>query len=307
MSTPRITVLLATHNGLRWLPEQLDSILSQEGVEVGVTVLDDMSTDGTYEWLLDQAAKDPRLTVLPRQGSSGGAAANFYRLLDAVDIDSQDCDLIALADQDDLWLPGKLAAQADLVRTRALDGISSNVTAFGEDGSRSLIKKDYPQRRLDYLLESPGPGSTFLLTPRLVRECRQAVAAHQDAPMEFHDWLIYGVCRALGWRWLIQPVPTVDYRQHESNAFGANTGVRSALSRIGLINQKWHRAEAIKMARVAVSVASPDRLRELDPVLSDLTARGFGPRLRLVRLAPQLRRRPRDRVLIAGLILIGMW
>jgi len=304
---PRITVLLATHNGLRWLPDQLASILSQDGVAVTVTVLDDMSTDGTFDWLQDQAAADDRIRVLPRRGSSGGAAANFFRLLSAVDTEAGDFDYIALADQDDLWLPGKLAGQAALIRTGGLDGISSNVTAFAADGTRSLIKKDYPQRRFDYLLESPGPGSTFVLTPRLVEQCRRVIADDGLEPMEFHDWLIYGVCRALGWRWLIQAEPTVDYRQHESNAFGANTGLRSAVARIGLINQKWHRAEAIKMARAALVVAPPERAKALAPVLTDLTSGGYRARIRLARLASQLRRRPRDRVLIAGLLLIGMW
>lgn len=323
---PRITVLLATHNGLRWLPDQLDTILTQQGVSVAVVALDDMSTDGTHVWLLAQAKADPRVTVLPRQGSSGGAAANFYRLLGEVDLSPEAMDFVALADQDDLWLPGKLAEQAELMRTGGLDGISSNVTAFTADGKRSLIKKDYPQRKYDYLLESPGPGSTFLLTPRLVQKCREVLAgglspaevseagvspavnsATATPQMEFHDWLIYGVCRAVGWRWKIQGAPTVEYRQHDNNAFGANTGVRSAVSRIGLIKQKWHRGEAAKMAAIALKVAPLDERSELAKVLADLTRGGYPARIRLARLAGLLRRRPRDRMLIAGLLLLGVW
>src|SRR3982750_2765386 len=94
---PRITVLLATHNGRRWLPDQLASILDQQGVAVTVVALDDESTDGTPAWLAERAAADPRLVVLPSQGRAGSAAANFYRLI--VSANADDADFLAFADQ----------------------------------------------------------------------------------------------------------------------------------------------------------------------------------------------------------------
>ncbi|MDE7453546.1 MAG: glycosyltransferase, partial [Clostridia bacterium] len=44
-------VMVATYNGEKYLREQLDSILSQQGVEVYVKVADDCSTDNTCEIL----------------------------------------------------------------------------------------------------------------------------------------------------------------------------------------------------------------------------------------------------------------
>ena len=41
MGVPRILVLLATHNGVRFVQQQVDSILEQEGVEVRIVALDD--------------------------------------------------------------------------------------------------------------------------------------------------------------------------------------------------------------------------------------------------------------------------
>lgn len=303
----RVTVLLATRNGKRYLPEQLRTVLDQTGVRVTVLALDDMSTDGTFDWLQEQAATDPRVLVLPRQGESGGAAANFYRLLAAVDLDA--ADFVAFADQDDVWLPGKLAAQVAMSTGDLLDGVSCNVTAFGADGSRNLIKKDHPQRQFDYLLESPGPGCTFLFSPRLARRCRDLLADpdSQASSMDFHDWLVYGVCRAAGWSWQIGADPLVDYRQHADNAFGANSGVSSAVSRLGLIRQKWHRGEAIKMALVARQVTPVAGLPALDEMLELLQGKGIGNRIRLARRAGRLRRRPRDRALIGALILLGIW
>ncbi|HBN14018.1 MAG TPA: glycosyl transferase, partial [Pseudohongiella sp.] len=47
MPLQRVAVLLAAYNGMQWLPEQLDSILSQVGVDVTVYVSTDRSSDGT--------------------------------------------------------------------------------------------------------------------------------------------------------------------------------------------------------------------------------------------------------------------
>ncbi len=224
---PKVLVLLATHNGAAFLGAQLDSILAQEGVDLRVLAADDASTDGTAELLEARAAVDPRLTVIRRTENSGGAAPNFYDLLLRAPVD--DGTFVAFADQDDIWRPGKLARHAAVLADGEIDAVSSNVIAFG-DGGRHLIRKDYPQRRFDYLFEGPGPGCTHLMSPRLVGLVRAELQRDgSPAPRtDFHDWLVYAVCRAAGLRWHIDPEPTVEYRQHGGNVFGANVGFRSA-------------------------------------------------------------------------------
>src|SRR5690606_7937411 len=130
------------------------------------------------------------------------------------------------------------------------DGVSSNVTAFG-DGGRTLVKKDYPQRRYDFLFEGPGPGCTHLLTPRLAEALRAQLRDPESPAREvaFHDWLDYVICRAAGWRWHIDGEPSVDYRQHGGNVFGANAGVQAAATRLGLMKQRWHRGQAQLLTR----------------------------------------------------------
>ncbi len=317
---PRVLVLLATFNGLPFLPEQLTGILAQRAVDVRILVSDDGSTDGTVDYLDRQVAADPRVRLLGAPAvpvpanSAAGAAGNFYRLLRAMDpTELAATDLVALADQDDIWAPDKLANQARQITEGGHDGVSASVTAFDDAGKRWLVKKDYPQRQFDYLLESPGPGCTFVVTPRLVTLVREALLDPGSAAssMQFHDWLIYGMCRARGWSWLIDGEISVEYRQHANNSFGANRGLSSKLSRLGLIGQRWHRGEAIKMARVAeqVSTGAADSVSAsvITEMLHLLDGRGLRTRWKLVARAGGLRRRPRDRVLVGGLIGIGMW
>ena len=303
----RVSVLLATFNGERWLTEQLDSIFAQVDVELSVIALDDASTDSTAALLAERALIEPRLTVLPTLSSSGSAAANFYRLLETASLEN--ADYIAFADQDDVWMPDKLARHASIAARDGLDGVSSDVTAFSADGRRTLVRKSFPQREFDFLFESPGPGCSFLISPRLANQVRDLLVdpgsrAHEA---DFHDWLIYAVCRGAGWLWHIDTVSSLDYRQHENNTIGANSGFGAALSRLTLIRERWHREQATLLSEIAMSVAPPEARPGLAKIHSDLAGSGIARRFSLLRHAGALRRRPRDRAIIGTLIALGIW
>ncbi len=303
--TPRVVVLLATYNGVAHLAQQVDSILAQEGVEVRLVVSDDGSTEGTLEWLRDLVLSEPRVSTLPIVPPSGSAARNFYRLLR--DAELREGELIAFSDQDDIWLPHKLATQARLLEEGGVDAVSGSVTAFHADGRRRIVKKDYPQRRLDYLTEGPGPGCTFLMTPRFIERARRVLAEVPSAgSAEFHDSLLYAIGRARGWGWHIEGEPLVDYRQHDSNVFGANQGVGAATSRFGLMRSRWHRGQAVIHAEAGIAVADDavrDELAEVLGLLRDTRARA---RWSLARRSSVLRRRPRDRFIIGAMIRLGL-
>lgn len=303
---PAIAVLLATHNGQRWLDEQLDTILAQEGVDLRLIVLDDGSTDGTPDILRARAAADPRVVLMPPMGRSGSSAANFYRLIQHAPV--LEHELVGFADQDDRWLPGKLARHAALLAD-GFDGVSSSVTSFWPDGRRRLVKKSYPQRRYDYLFESPGPGLTFLMTPSTFGMVRSVLASgNADAhAVDFHDSLTYALARSAGLAWHIDDWPAVEYRQHDENVMGANSGFKSATSRFALIRRRWHRQQALHLARAGLTVADDEHREDLTTMVGLLERGGPRTRLALARMGDQLRRRPRDRRIIAALILLGIW
>ncbi len=101
----RLSVALCTFEGERFLAEQLAGIRTQDRPPDELVACDDGSTDGTVELLRAFATAAPfpvRVEVNPaRLGSSD----NFARAIGLCTGDR-----IALADQDDVWLPGKLAA-----------------------------------------------------------------------------------------------------------------------------------------------------------------------------------------------------
>ena len=102
----RIAIVLATYNGARYLPQMLDSLVSQERRADIVFAIDDGSSDSTPEILRNYASKLPIcLEALPH---NTGHRAAFSAALEIARKELSPDDLIALADQDDIWLPQKL-------------------------------------------------------------------------------------------------------------------------------------------------------------------------------------------------------
>lgn len=81
--TTAVTVMLSTHNGERYLPAQLDSLLDQRDANVLIDVRGDGSTDATVEIIDQYAAEHAR--IRHRRGPRLGATASFFDLLKHAD------------------------------------------------------------------------------------------------------------------------------------------------------------------------------------------------------------------------------
>ncbi len=101
----RLSVALCTYNGGRFLPAQLDSLLAQTRQPDELVACDDGSTDQTLSLLDDFARRAPFAVRVVRNEARLGATKNFEK---AIGLCSGE--VIATSDQDDVWLPEKLAA-----------------------------------------------------------------------------------------------------------------------------------------------------------------------------------------------------
>jgi rhamnosyltransferase len=256
-SFPSVAVCLAAFNGVRFLPEQMDSILNQIDVLVTVFVSVDPSSDGTEAWFQQLQASEQRVVLLQGGEKFGGAAPNFFRLLREVNFST--FDYVAYADQDDIWLPGKLKRATGKLVEAGADGYSSDVLAFWESGRVSYIKKSYPQRRWDYLFESAGPGCTFVLCRKLALELQSSLRQNQQSVQDIglHDWLTYAFARAHNHPWVIDAYAGLKYRQHGANQVGVNVGVSALVWRTRKILNGWGLNQARLIARFSGADASP--------------------------------------------------
>lgn len=99
----RVSVVMATYNGIAYLRDQMDSLFRQTRRPDEIIVYDDASTDGTTELLRQIAAQAPsRITVLEGKHNRGVNAA----FQSAVDVARGD--IVFFCDQDDIWLSAKI-------------------------------------------------------------------------------------------------------------------------------------------------------------------------------------------------------
>ncbi|PZO17836.1 MAG: glycosyl transferase [Burkholderiales bacterium] len=288
---PKIAVCMAAFNGTPWLAEQLNSVFAQTGVLVSIFVSVDQSTDGTEEWFDQRAKDDSRIILLPHGKRFGGAARNFLRIIHEVDF--SDFDYVCFADQDDIWMPGKLARAHEVISTLGVDAYSSNVIAFWPDGRKKLIWKSQTQTRWDFLFEAAGPGCTYVIRRELACAIQKLVRERwlDVQNVGLHDWFLYAFARANGYRWVIDSSNGMLYRQHASNQVGVNSGPAAFLHRMRKVLNGWGLRQSALIAELV-------GLRD-NPFVRHWSG---GDRLGLLWLAMharQCRRRTRDKLVFA--------
>ena len=99
----KISVAMCTYNGEPYLVEQLESIAAQSRLPDELVICDDASTDSTREIIKEFASSAPFPVHLHINEKNLGSTKNFERAIGLCEGDA-----IALADQDDVWLPQKL-------------------------------------------------------------------------------------------------------------------------------------------------------------------------------------------------------
>ena len=285
---PKVAVLLAAYNGMQWIEEQLTSILGQSGVEVWVYISIDPSTDGTDTWCAAYAARERCVVLLPFAGSFGGASRNFFRLIRDVDFDG--FDFVAFADQDDVWHADNLQRATSELERRQSYAYSSNVIAFWPDGKVRLLDKAQPQVAWDYLFEAAGPGCTYVLRKRLAEPLKASMLSNWEPlqDVSLHDWFCYAFARSHGYRWYIDPIPSMKYRQHERNQVGANIGLSSLIARYKTIHDGWWFSQ-VQLIASLVGQGS-------NPFVKNWLPLRHGQLLKLSLSAWHCRRRLRDKV-----------
>lgn len=227
----RVAILLSTYQGERYLTPQLHSLLSQTHQDWVLYWRDDGSTDGTPGLMRDFMARleAGRAIALADNGRLG-TTESFIRLLRRAHADGNA--MVAFADQDDVWLPEKLARGV-----RALASVAEPLPAL-YFARQVLVDAGLRRIALSFRLRRP-PGFPACLTQNLATGCtvlmnRAAmalVAGSTPPPGSLHDWWSYIMVSAHGGPLLADPEPTVLYRQHESNAIGAPNGlVRRAIA-----------------------------------------------------------------------------
>lgn len=247
---PEVAVLLAAFNGAQWLEEQVMSILNQSNVVITLFISVDLSSDDTESLVASLSAQYPQIKHLDFGSHFGGAAKNFYHLFSAVDF--QPFQFVALADQDDIWLPDKLKRAISCLSILSAQGYSSNATAFWEGGKKKEVIKSQKQTSWDFLFEAAGPGCTYVFTQNLTLQIQLMLQVNWQLvnTVYMHDWLIYAFARSKKFRWFIDEKSFILYRQHSRNHIGANIGMNAFIKRFSRVLSGWALSQSLLIATI---------------------------------------------------------
>jgi len=222
-----ISVAIASCNGARYLPEQLDSILHQELPVSEIVVCDDASCDSTWELLQQYRAEYPALFHLERNSVRLGCSANFQK---AVSLTHGTC--IFLADQDDVWLPEKTRVMVDeLARFPEAGGCFSDSAITDETlhpaGISHWEKRGFSAAMLQavsgngmellklFLKRVPAAGHDMMFKS----SCKEFLLPFPALAGCHDSWT--GLCLAALGSWCFTPRQLTLFRQHGSNASGS--------------------------------------------------------------------------------------
>jgi glycosyltransferase involved in cell wall biosynthesis len=202
----RLSVCMCTYNGARYLREQVESILPQLGPQDELIVVDDGSSDDTVALL--QSLGDSRVQ-LHRNERNLGPIRSFERALRLAG-----GDIVFLADQDDVWLPGK--AQAMVAALDRADLAVSDCRVVDES-----LHELHPSF---FARQGSGPGllrnlarNTYLGCCIALRRELLQFALPFPARLPMHDWWLGLVGEAFG-RVVFVAQALVLYRRHSANA-----------------------------------------------------------------------------------------
>jgi len=194
-SKSTISIALATYNGGAYIQEQLDSLASQLLLPMELVVSDDGSNDQTIELIQNFSMVAPFPVKLVQNRERLGYGLNF---LNAASLCAGSH--IAFCDQDDVWLPQKIARISTILQSGSFDLVAHSAKVV--DRQLNWLGANFPDIQLENSLNESDksldvfwPGFSLTISKSLLREVNLAVSLSSDKTNFAHDELI---CELVG-------------------------------------------------------------------------------------------------------------
>ncbi|MDQ3665032.1 MAG: glycosyltransferase family 2 protein [Acidobacteriota bacterium] len=292
---------MCTYNGERYLRDQLASIAAQTRLPDELVVSDDHSTDATREIVTCFAASAPFPVRLHVNEQNVGSTKNFERAIRLCD-----GDVIALSDQDDVWLPEKLRRiEGCLLRNPRVGLVFTDAEVVDEElqplgySLWESIGFDKTQQRfartarvLDVLL----PGSTVAGATMAFRSGFKNLVLEIPTNLALlHDgWIALMIASVADVSFIEESL--IKYRQHSRQQIGARKADEAGAAGLDGIKEAMRRTTSYKeMIEIATQAhhrlaeqrdiyKSDDALSRLEARLEHLRARSHLPEGKLSRV-----------------------
>ncbi len=223
MNALTISVAMCTYNGARFLPQQLESIAAQTRLPDELVISDDCSCDVTADIIRTFARQAAFPVHFTTNHENIGATRNFERTIERCS-----GEVIALADQDDLWSSAKVRRIAD-----AFAGSDETLAVFSDGELIDEQSNVLPARlwesflfsRKEQKLFARGQGFSILIKHPVVTGATLAFRSRfrglfLPIPSNHaHDYWISVLLAACG---KVEAIPDtlIKYRRHQKQQIG---------------------------------------------------------------------------------------
>lgn len=221
MNKPVVAVLMSTYNGEKYIKEQIDSILLQNGVDVRLYIRDDGSVDRTCDIIKEY---DDNRIVLISDGKNLGAGVSFFTLLAYVVDKDKEIEFFAYSDQDDIWLENKLLSGVNYIigsDSPMLYGSDVMVYRNGVNYGMCSGGHVYQDKALDIVLDAVKCAACTMVLNRRLAEiiCSTKLPGADILNIRFHDTWSYLIALAYG-QIVCDTNSYILHRIHDSNLWG---------------------------------------------------------------------------------------
>ena len=235
----KVSVALISFNGSKFIKEQIDSILNQDEAVDEIIIFDDCSTDNTWNLLIECQRKYPNKIYLYQNEKNIGYYLNIQQAI-------KRCtnDIICLADQDDIWLPDKLAYIKQYFNDHAdVVGICTNGFIINENSillpkydlwqrmsfPYELVSKNNLFKEYIYTVENAATGASIAFKKNALNIDKP----FPPIPFLIHDrWIVMQLLEVGKFEFIIEKL--LKYRIHDQQSIG---GIEENIERYLEYNQ----------------------------------------------------------------------
>lgn len=223
-----IAVLLSTYNGEKYLKEQLASLEAQTS-NFNLYVRDDGSQDRTFDILQQFSNETKRRVIFLKSRKNLGVIASFVHLL-KIAKRNQENEIFFFSDQDDLWMPDKIASAVSQIRQKEESVGRKKPILYHSDlilvdgkgnlkGSTFWKEMDLDPnlgKKLHRMICQPTITGCTVAINRMLADSIHSI----PKAAKMHDWWLGLYACAFGYI-ISDPIAKIHYRIHDGNVIGA--------------------------------------------------------------------------------------
>ncbi len=262
MNTELVSILLPTYNCAPYIKEAIDSILEQTYQNFELIVIDDCSTDATFEIL--ETYKDPRMKLI-RKPQQKGISDSLN-----IGISQSKGDFIARMDGDDISLPSRIEKQLNYLISRPeILVLGTAIHIIGKEKPEGVFTS-FDSIKAQFLVNNPIAHPSVMMRASLFKTHNLTYDSFKEPAEDFNLWvdvLAIGKMENLEEALLL-------YRKHPQQATrtAASKSYEKGLqARLRVLKQIGIEGEAAQQAALVLSRKHVlQNFSELEMILSEL-------------------------------------